>query len=118
MSRICRNVGDSEKPRFYELNHESKMRLLKTYSHTSERPDYEARKTRRKLIEGNADPMIRQMTHQKPDAYRRRGGGRRDEKGTMAKQNTEKGAKSRQTIVEGLPRTVSVVGGARRRKTN
>ena len=35
MSRICTNMGDSGKPRFYELDHESKMRLLKTYSHTS-----------------------------------------------------------------------------------
>ena len=35
MSRICRNMGDSEKLLFYELNHESKMRLFKTHSHTS-----------------------------------------------------------------------------------
>ena len=35
MSRICRNMGDSGKLRFYELDHESKMRLLKTHSHTS-----------------------------------------------------------------------------------
>ena len=34
MSRICRNLGDSGKLRFYELDHESKMRLLKTHSHT------------------------------------------------------------------------------------
>ena len=35
MSRICRNIGDSGKLRFYELDHESKMRLLKTHPHTS-----------------------------------------------------------------------------------
>ena len=35
MSRKCRNMGDSGKLRFYELDHESKMRLLKTHSHTS-----------------------------------------------------------------------------------
>ena len=35
MSRICRNMGDSEKLRFYKLDHESKMRFLKTHSHTS-----------------------------------------------------------------------------------
>ena len=35
MSRICRIMGDSGKLRFYELDHESKMRLLKTHSHTS-----------------------------------------------------------------------------------
>ena len=30
-------MGDSGKARFYELDHESKMRLLKTHSHTSNR---------------------------------------------------------------------------------
>ena len=35
MSRICRNMRDSGKLRFYELDHESKIRLLKTRSHTS-----------------------------------------------------------------------------------
>ena len=35
MSRICRNMGDLGKLRFYELYHESNMRLLKTHSHTS-----------------------------------------------------------------------------------
>ena len=35
MSRICRNMGDSGKLRFYELDHESKIGLLKTHSHTS-----------------------------------------------------------------------------------
>ena len=37
MSRICRNMGDSGKLPFYKLDHESKMRLLKTHSHTSNR---------------------------------------------------------------------------------
>ena len=37
MSRMCRNMGDSGKLRSYELDHESKMRLLKTHSHTSNR---------------------------------------------------------------------------------
>ena len=36
----------SWKPRFHELEHESKMRLLKTHSHTSERRGYEADKER------------------------------------------------------------------------
>ena len=35
MSLMCKNRGDPGKLRFYELNHESKMRLLKTHSHTS-----------------------------------------------------------------------------------
>ena len=34
MSRICINMGDSGKLQFYELDHESSMRLLKTHSHT------------------------------------------------------------------------------------
>ena len=32
--------------RFHELEHESKMRLLKTHSHTSERRGYQADKKR------------------------------------------------------------------------
>ena len=35
MSRICRNTGDSGKLRFYQPDHESKLRLLKTHFHTS-----------------------------------------------------------------------------------
>ena len=35
MSRTCRYMGDSGKLRFYEPDRESKMRLLKTHSHTS-----------------------------------------------------------------------------------
>ena len=79
------------------------MRLLKTHSHTSERPGYEARKNAKKIIEGNADTIranhpskpaaFRHCTgggettrrygktnhRQHPPAYRRRGGGGRDE---------------------------------------
>ena len=43
MSRIRRNMGDSENLRFYELDHESKMRLLKTHSHTFNRLAMEPR---------------------------------------------------------------------------
>ena len=35
MSHMCKNMGDSVKLRFCELDHESKMRLLKAHSHTS-----------------------------------------------------------------------------------
>ena len=35
MSRICRNMRDSGKLRFNELDQELKMRLLKTHCHTS-----------------------------------------------------------------------------------
>ena len=83
-----------------QLDHESKMRLLKTHSHTSERPGYEARKNAKNAIKGNADTIRRQTTcqnlprtasvargarrkgrygetnhRQNPPAYRQRGGG-------------------------------------------
>ena len=51
------------------------MRLLKTHSHTSERPGYEARKNAKKVIEGNADTIRRQTTRQKPAAYHQCVGG-------------------------------------------
>ena len=41
MSRICKNMGDSRKLRFYELDHESNTRLLKNHSHTSNRLETE-----------------------------------------------------------------------------
>ena len=78
MSRICTNMGDPGKLRFYELDHESKMRLLKTHSHTSnEWSVYGARNTRRKAVEGNADPTTRQTSPIKnlPRAAGRCGGG-------------------------------------------
>ena len=40
------------------------MRLLKTHSHTSERPGYEARKNAKKVIEGNVDTVRRQTIRQ------------------------------------------------------
>ena len=40
-------MGDSWKPRFHELGHESKKRLLKTHSHTSERQGNEGGKVRK-----------------------------------------------------------------------
>ena len=42
MSRICKNMEDSGKHRFHGLTHDSKMRLFKTYSHTSTLRGYEA----------------------------------------------------------------------------
>ena len=53
------------------------MRLLKTHSHTSKRPGYEARKNAKKVIEGKTVTIIRQTTRQKPAAYRQCGGGAR-----------------------------------------
>ena len=66
--------------RFHELEHGSKMRLLKTHSHTSERLGYEASKTRRKVIEGNADTIIRQTTVRNLPRTASVAGGGRDEK--------------------------------------
>ena len=62
-------------------------------------------KTRRKLIEGNADTIIGQTSRQKPAAYCQCGGGAR-----------QKGAMARQTTVKTLPRTVSVARGGETKK--
>ena len=50
------------------------MRLLKTHSHTSERPGYEAKENAKKVIEENADTKKANYPS-KPAAYRRCGGG-------------------------------------------
>ena len=81
------------------------MRLLKTHSHTSERPGYEARINAKKVIEGNADTIRRQNTRQNLPCTASVAGGRDD-----------KGAIARPTTVKTLPRIVGVAGGARRRK--
>ena len=76
------------------------MRLLKTHSHTSERPGHEARKNAKKVIEGIAVTLRRQIPVKNLPRTASVAGGR-DEKGAMA----------RQTTVKTLPRTVSVAGG-------
>ena len=43
--------GKYVETRFHEVEHDSKMRLLKTHSHTSERRDYEANKERQEQKE-------------------------------------------------------------------
>ena len=109
------------------------MRLLKTHSHTSERPGYEARKMRRKVIEGSAGTIIkqttvknlprtasvagggqrkkgaviRQTTVKKTPANRHRGGGAETKKGEL-KENT--GAKTRETKVRTVPQATIVAG--------
>ena len=117
------------------------MRLLKTHSHTSERPGYEARKNAKKVIEGNADTIRRQTIRQTcrvPPVWR----GGRDEKGAIARPTTVKtlprivrvagggetkkpklkentGSKTRETKIRNLPQAAIVAGGARRKvKTN
>ena len=99
-------MGDTEKLRFYELDHESKMRLLKTYSHTSNYFGYEARKTRRKTNEGKRRPYDKVNHHQNPAAYRRCGGGGARRKMHSSKMSHRKGAMTGQTIVGSFPRTV------------
>ena len=83
------------------------MRLLKTHSHTSERPGYEARRNAKKVIEGNAYTVRSQTIRQNLPRIASVAGGR-DEKGAMARPTT---VKTRQRIV-------GVAGGARRRKAN
>ena len=65
-------MGGSRKLRFYELDHESKMRLLKTHSHTSNGLAMEPG-TREKSRPYNKV----KATRQKPAACRRCGGGGR-----------------------------------------
>ena len=49
--------------RFYELDHdESKMRLLKTQSHTPTVWLWSQEHAQRKAVEGNADPTTRQKS--------------------------------------------------------
>ena len=62
-------MGNAGKSRFPLLYHESKMRLLTTHSHTSERPGYEARKNAKKVIDGNADNYKEANHPSKPAAY-------------------------------------------------
>ena len=101
MSRVCRNIRNSAKSQCHKLEHGSKIWLLKTHSHTSERLGYEARnneKKRRKRRHYNKANHRR-----KPPAYRQRDEGGRDEKGVMI----------RPTIVKNLPRTASKAWGGR-----
>ena len=73
-------------------------------------------KSRRKVIEGNADTIIRQTTHQKPAAYRQCGGGGETKKGEF-KENT--GAKTRETNIKTLPQaTIAARGRDKQAKTN
>ena len=117
------------------------MQLLQTHPNTSERPGYEARKMRRKVIEGSAGTIIkqttvknlprtasvagggqrkkgaviRQTTVKKTPANRHRGGGAETKKGEL-KENT--GAKARETTVKTLPQATIVAGGGETKGEN
>ena len=56
---MMRNSGKSQFP---YLDHESKMRLLKTHSHTSERPGYEARKNAKKRKRPHDNRVLGELT--------------------------------------------------------
>ena len=115
------------------------MWLLKTHSHTSEcpgyearRPGYEARKNAKKVVERNVDTIIRQTTRQNlpctasvaVGARRKRRYGKTNHrqilptyrqrgggetKRTELKENT--GVKTRETKVKTLPQATIVAGG-------
>ena len=117
------------------------MRLLKTHSHTSERPGYEARKNAKKRNRrkrrhykkanhpskpaayrqcgggGETTRRYGKTNHrQNPPAYRRRGGGVRDEEGRIEVEHRRED-KGNQT--KPLPQATIVSGGARQKaKTN
>ena len=105
MSRICRTMGDSGKVRFYELDHESKMRLLKTHSHTSNGLAMEPGTREEKQLKETQTPQQGKSHPSKtcrvppvwrggakkalePAAYRRCGGGGR--KGSTANQSQKR----------------------------
>ena len=58
--------GKFMETRFLELKHESKMRLLRTHSHTSERRDYEGQRQ-----EGPASHQAQQQTRQEMEEHAR-----------------------------------------------
>ena len=81
------------------------MRLLKTHSHTSERPGYEGRENAKKVIDGSADTIRKQTIRQNLPRTASVAGGR-DEKGDTATPTT----------VKALPRIVGVAGGGETNK--
>ena len=76
MSRICRNMGDSGKLRFNELEHESKMRLLETHFHTSNRLAMEPKTREEKHLE-ETQSLQQDKSHPIKRLTRTAGGGGR-----------------------------------------
>ena len=80
--------GEFVETRFHELENESKMRLLTTYSPTSERQDYEADKERQgKGIEGGLSARDRKNAKQSIVMSPEKGG--RGDNASMEKRKTE-----------------------------
>ena len=113
------------------------MRLLKTHSHTSERPGYEARKNAKKVIEGNVDTVRRQTIRQNLPRTASVAGGGETKKALWQDQPPSKpsrvssawrggetkegelkdntGAKTRKTKVKTHPQATIVAGGGETR---
>ena len=68
-------MGDSGKLRYYELDHESKTRLLKTPSHTSNGLAMEPGTREGKQLKETQTPQQGKSHPSKPVACRRCGGG-------------------------------------------
>ena len=110
----CRNIGDSGKLRFYELDHEPKMRLLNTHSHTSNGLAMEPGTREEKQLK-ETQTLQQSKSHPsktfrvppvwrggaekalEPAAYRRCGGGGR--KGSTANQ-PQKSTMTRRALVD------------------
>ena len=72
---IYAEYGKLMETRFHEVEHESKMRLLKTHSHTSERRDYEADKERQEKRERKRPiDKGKETRERKPPPYHLKGG--------------------------------------------
>ena len=98
MSRICRNMGDSGKLRFYALDHKSKMRLLKTHFRTSNGLDIKLGKREEKQLKETqtlqqGKPPIKNLSRTAGVA----GGGRTEK--ALRQPNHRKGTVTRQTFV-------------------
>ena len=69
-------MENSWKPRSHELENESKIRLLETHSHTSERRGNEADKVRKKIKEGRPSLKGQEKIANKCRRHAPRDGGR------------------------------------------
>ena len=79
-------MGDSGKLLFYELDHESNMRLLKTHAHTSNGLAMEPEKREEKQFKGTQTANHPSKTCRVPPVWRGVG----TEKALRQKQTTEK----------------------------
>ena len=110
---MCRNLGDSGKLRFYELSQESKMRVLKTHSHTSHRLAMEPGTREEKQLKGTQTlQQGKSSIKNLPRAAGVAGGGRKGSRtcrippvwrggaGKALRQTTEKSTTARRALVD------------------